>query len=324
MEIAYGGPFGRGWNRMKLILFRPFDAGKWFVLGFTVFLAGLADVGRWGGKAGTRIRDKVQGESVGEIFHRGFESVEGVLAGSIAAALVVMIVVASILLWILFLWLSSRGHFLFLDNLVHNRARVTAPWKEYARQGNSLFLWRIVYTLVCLLAIGPLVALGLMSLAPLVIDGVPGELGVASLVMLGLVVFLFVAGAAYVDFLLLHLVAPVMYKHRLSATEAWRKFWPVLREQLVYFLLYGLFVLFLNIVLGMAVAAFGFMTCCFGFLLLAIPYVGTVILLPASVTFRGLDLEFLAQFGGEFDLVSGFAGPAGAPPPPEPAGEEPA
>ncbi len=44
------------------------------------------------------------------------------------------------------------------------------------------------------------------------------------------------------------------------------------------------------------------MTCCVGLLVLIIPYVGTVVSLPIWYTLRGFTLEYLAQFGPEFDL----------------------
>ena len=48
---------------------------------------------------------------------------------------------------------------------------------------------------------------------------------------------------------------------------------------------------------------FGLLTCCIGWLLLAIPYIGAVVMLPIYVTFRSLDLEFLGQFGAEYTLL---------------------
>jgi hypothetical protein len=36
--------------------------------------------------------------------------------------------------------------------------------------------------------------------------------------------------------------------------------------------------------------------------LIAIPYIGSVILLPVSYTFRAFSIEFLAQFGEKFDV----------------------
>jgi hypothetical protein len=68
------------------------------------------------------------------------------------------------------------------------------------------------------------------------------------------------------------------------------------------------------IVLGIIVA--GFLTCCIGFLILAIPYVGSVVLLPVSYLFRALSVEFLEQFGPEYVLFPATTSPA--PPAPMP------
>ena len=53
--------------------------------------------------------------------------------------------------------------------------------------------------------------------------------------------------------------------------------------------------------LGIVVAALCLVTCC----IVLIPYVGTVILLPAWVLYRIYSVEFLAQFHPDFDVFTG-------------------
>ncbi len=43
--INFTRAFDSAWERMSIILFRPFDLGKWFVIGFGAFLAGLLSGG---------------------------------------------------------------------------------------------------------------------------------------------------------------------------------------------------------------------------------------------------------------------------------------
>ena len=45
MNIQFFEPLTRAWERMKHILWRPFDLAKWLVLGFSAWLAGLAGSG---------------------------------------------------------------------------------------------------------------------------------------------------------------------------------------------------------------------------------------------------------------------------------------
>src|SRR6185295_18482839 len=51
--------------------------------------------------------------------------------------------VLCIALWLVFTWLNSRGKFMFLHCVATNKAEVAVPWNKYAREGNSLFLFRI-------------------------------------------------------------------------------------------------------------------------------------------------------------------------------------
>jgi hypothetical protein len=55
----------------------------------------------------------------------------------------------------------------------------------------------------------------------------------------------------------------------------------------------------------------------------AIPYIGTVILLPVFVLLRSFSLLFLRQFGSDYDVWAGFTPPEFLPvlvPPPAPSG----
>ena len=44
-KIEIFKPFGEAFELMKKILFRPFDLKKWFVIGFTAWLANLGSGG---------------------------------------------------------------------------------------------------------------------------------------------------------------------------------------------------------------------------------------------------------------------------------------
>jgi hypothetical protein len=43
-------------------------------------------------------------------------------------------------------------------------------------------------------------------------------------------------------------------------------------------------------------------TCIVGGLLMAIPYLGAVLMLPITVFFRFYSVEYLAQYGSEFEV----------------------
>jgi len=122
--------------------------------------------------------------------------------------------------------------------------------------------------------------------------------------MAALVATLGAIACAYVSLFLDSFVVPVMYKDGIGAVEAWRRFVPTIERHFGAFVLYGLFVLALVVMVGAGVIAVGLMTCCIGLLLVALPYFGTVILLPLIVTYRAFSLEFLAQLGPGFAILA--------------------
>ena len=54
--------------------------------------------------------------------------------------------------------------------------------------------------------------------------------------------------------------------------------------------------------IGVVLIVFGLLTCCCGFFVLSTPYIGTVLLLPYYVFSQYFSIEFLKQFGPEFDI----------------------
>ncbi len=54
LHISVVDPVIPAIERVKTILFRPFDLGKWFVIGFCAWLAGQTRPGGGGGQRGVR------------------------------------------------------------------------------------------------------------------------------------------------------------------------------------------------------------------------------------------------------------------------------
>jgi hypothetical protein len=93
-----------------------------------------------------------------------------------------------------------------------------------------------------------------------------------------------------------------MYKDNLTATKAWGRFLSIFNKHPFHFILFGLFIFVLMVGFMIGVIFAGFMTCCIGFILLVIPYIGTVITLPVWYTLRAFSLEYFAQFGTEYNV----------------------
>ena len=300
MTIEYGAPLSLAWNRMTKALFKPFDIGKWFVVGFTAFLAGLMEShgASNGGSSRYNLDNRFDFDDFFDFPHTAWNWLMD-NPGWFTLIIFGILVVIGII--ILCTWLSSRGKFMFLDNVVHDRAKVTQPWREFRHEGNSLFAWRFVFGLICF----AIVVLFLIQAFYIALDIYENDfssrhiftfIGMAILLLLLIVIILYIAS------FLEHFVIPIMYKHRISTTRAWRRFLPLFSSHWFHFILFGLFMFLLNILVLVVVFMAVLFTCCLGLLLLIIPYISSVVTLPITYTFRAFGPEFLAQFGAELDI----------------------
>jgi hypothetical protein len=306
MDIAFIEPFGRAWERMKLALFRPFDLHKWFVIGFNAFLAGLADSHNASG-SGRSSRHQSFREFL-DFPNRAWAWMmahPGWFVAIIFGAMVVIVIV------IIVLWLSSRGKFMFLDNVVHNREEIAKPWKEFRREGDALFLWRLVFGLVCLVVFGAFAVFFFVAGRQIYLAGFSHRVPVPFLIGMGLVLLIMLLIIGYIAMFLDSFVVPIMYKNRIAATQGWSRLLTLLGRYPLHFIFYGVLMIGLYILFVISVVIIGILTCCIGWAFLVIPYIGTVVTLPVWYTFRAFSLEFLAQFGPEYVLF----------PPPEPQPE---
>ena len=298
MVIQYIPPFYRAWKRMELILFKPFNLGKWFALGFTAFLAELLRTGRGGGMNYINKGDL----DWDEFFELPWRIIEWLSQHPIWTVLIIVGVVIAIVLFVVLAWLSSRGMFMFLDNVVHNRSLIVKPWGEFKTIGDSLFLWRLVFSIISFI-----IPMGFMVVAFFIARNIYlSEYGFVSYLMLilacvfiGLLLFLVIG---YISMFLNNFVVPIMYKSGLMVNDAWRIFLMLFGKHVFHFILYGFFIFGLYILAVIGIIICGLITCCCGFILLIIPYIGSVLMLPVSVTFRALSLEFLEQFGDEYKI----------------------
>ncbi len=133
---------------------------------------------------------------------------------------------------------------------------------------------------------------------------------------------LFILLAVFVS-LVSSFMVPVMYRRRCGAMEAFHAAMGAITAHPRPVILYFLFA----IVLWLAIVLVSCLTACVTCCVTAIPYVGTVILLPLFVFMMSYLLLFVRQFGNDFDPWANFIAvapaaplvePPAALPPPEP------
>jgi hypothetical protein len=299
MTIRLFDPFSRAFERMSKALFRPFDIKKWFVVGFTAFLSELTDCGGNGGGGGGKSRGHVDWEEVLFFPQRAWEWLAENPVWATAIAFAAFLLFAFIILCV---WWSSRGKFLFLDNVVHDRSQVVAPWHEYRKEGNSLFLWMLILSAVVLAVVIAYLVQCITSLQALYETTADMTTLILPAILMALGLFAIMLITGFIDLMLYDFMVPIMYRDRVTAGKALQKFMPLLTSHFFSFIGYTLFYLFVIVLVVIAVIIAGLVTCCIGFVLLALPYIGAVVLLPVSYTLRAFSVEFLEQFGPEFQV----------------------
>ena len=302
MITNYGQPLSNAIERMKKALFRPFCFVKWINIGFTAFLAQLP--GCTGGGGGRNSGFKVDDFDWDKFYSFPATALDWLTSHPLWFVLIILGVIILVVFVIIMTWLNSRGKFMFLYNVVNNRDDVVKPWNEFRKQGNSLFWWQFIYGFI-VLVIFVLFIFYCFQIFKNMHEGLIPEITKFGFI-LGMIVILigFLVVTGYISLFLTDFVVPVMYKHQLTATKAWSKFLALAIQNIGSFLIYGLFIFALKIAVAVTVIFAAVLTCCIGLLLIMIPFVGAVVLLPVSYTFRAFSIEYFAMFGDDFNLLA--------------------
>ena len=305
-KIEIIAPFKAAFEWMKAMLFRPFDVAKWLTIAFAAFISGNAGSGGGNFRGLSRLGD---GDWKYRVTRQGDFGADWNLAPWFIAGIVGLVLVATVLA-VVWMWVSSRGKFIFTDCIVKNRGAIGEPWREYRREGNSYFLFSLAVAaaiiVLALLLLGViLVPFGVFSNH----DGPTGGAKAALVVILILFGLLWIA--VFIAFALIsHFMVPVMYRRRCSAREAFVDVAKLIAANPGPFLLFVLFMIALALGVVIVAGVVACATCCIG----ALPYISTVLLLPAIVSLAAYRLMFIRQFGDQYDVWAAAAPPTTLPP----------
>jgi len=318
-EINVTEPVSPALERVKTMLFKPFDLGKWFTIGFCAWLAFLGEGGGGGGfnsgfnNSSNNHFNAGNAGSAGDSLRHGYHQARDYVMNNlnwivpVAAAAVVLLLA----LWLLILWLSSRGRFMFLHCVALDKAEVAEPWTKFEREANSLFWFRLLLGLVGVVVMLPMLGGIALMIVRMVLHGEPDAGGILLAVVLGLIFIVLAIVFALINKFTTDFVVPIQFLRGGQCLAAWREFWGLLADNAGMFTLYILFQIVLGMAIGVIVLGAIIITCCIAGCLMIIPYIGTVLLLPVLVFKRSYPLYFLRQFGPSYDVFP----PASSAPP---------
>jgi hypothetical protein len=325
------------WERMVIILFRPFDPAKWGLMGFIAFLAVLAEGGvnfnnplPMGRQNTTTTTHTYQSLPAALHAFKQFTAWLGTLSGNPWLALFVALGALYVVLWLVLNWVGCRAEFVFIDNIVRNRAALVWPWKYYARQGNVWFLFHLGLTLLYVVLVGTTVA-AFLFLNWAWINGErdpnPGEYLVVGMSLLVFAVASILGGI--VLFLIRSLVQPLYFKQTMGLGQALTAVLSLIFTQPLSLFVYLLLSFAIGLAAGLVACLIFCATCCVIIWVSCVPFAGSLLLsavlcqliLPILVFTRCFQLDCLAQFGPQYDVwnvppAPGPAAPVNPLPPP--------
>ncbi len=297
-KISVLDPIAPALERVKTILFKPFDLGKWFVIGLCAWLAYLGKGGGGGNGFNFNFQHDVK-------LKQAIEQAEDFITENLfwIVPVAIFVVMLTIVICLVLTWLSSRGKFMFLHCVAQNKAEVKNPWSKFGKHGNSLFLFRILLGLIGAVSILPFIIAIVLFAIMLSRRGahIVPAMGILMfvLIIITLALILFLIEKFTTDF-----VVPIMFLRTTSCIAGWREFLTLLSVNKASFVLYILFQIVIGLCISAIILAAVCVTCCCACCILAIPYIGTVLLLPVFVFKRSYSLYYLRQFGPQFDVFS--------------------
>ena len=313
MNASLSQSLEHAWKHMVRVLFRPFDLSKWLVIGFSAWLASFtscnANLSTSFDGGGERGGDGDSGPGIFEATIAAVrESWTFLVENSWLAVMIFFVALIAAIIAIAMVWISSRAKFIFLDNVIRDQAQVVEPWGRFRHLGNSLFMFYLTFALIQFLVAGGIAGVGFGFFAMFGSGDFLEAPGAGFLVALGVIVgviilIVWILLSGLIAFFLNAFIVPIMYRFNLGTVAAWEYFLALLTQNPLPFVLCGLVVMLLALVLGIAITTIGCMTCCLGFILLMIPYVGTVVLLPLHVAYRAFTVDFLGQLDPDLRLL---------------------
>lgn len=289
-QISFYKIFEKTFERVNYLLFKPFDIIKWLIFGFGAFLSSLGRSNYFNFSFRNFNFDDINKTDLKEAFFTTFPLFLVTIIG------IFFIILA---IFLIFLWLSSRGTFIFIHQLSKNSPEIIKPFKEYSHLADSLFFFRLFMILISFfLFLTLLIIFSFCFGFSLIFENPFNKLPMIIIIFISLLLaFLFFL----IDGLLFDFVAPLMLKRDEKVLKTFSLF---LKE--LFFPNFQYFLLFYLLKIGLIFGS-TFLIClvtCFSCCMTCIPYISSVILLPISSFFRIFSLTFLSEFGKEYDIFA--------------------
>lgn len=307
----------QAWDRMKDILFRNASFARWMGMAFCVWisiigmnepnLAGEALIGR-AQPDPALLRSKIEACTTPDQMMNIYVDVLNQTTERARELLTPKLIGTALAIWLVLLaitcWLRARGAFMVMHRWHHPDATIAQSWAVGSGLGRSLFLFRLGFGLIMgVLTVVIGIDFHVHVFAPLLggaaFTGALATRGCLLVMGISLVLTVWITVAILVT----HFVVPIMYWRRVGLLAAWRAVMEFCNERpgamTIYFTMYIILVH-----VALAALALGMCcTCCCVSYLLILPFLNGILLLPATIFFRGLGISFLRQWRPDLETA---------------------
>ena len=316
--IGITAPLEKAFDRVVEYCFQPFNLTKWMVMGFVAWIISMGEGGFGGGinlftndlsKIPSKLILGHTGQAADEIknFIKDTFTTEVIVTTILISIVVILIIIT---MWLLVAWLKAKFQFIFLDNIICNRAEIKKPWSEFDSQGTSLFKWNIIFGVISTIILTLLILLTLGITLKMCWSSIEAKQllpeGKNGLIIGGVFLFITIIASialGIVSLIVNKLVVPIMYRDRLTITAAWKKCRPVFSKNrgniALFIIIYWIVLLAVGSVAGIALIIVMFLTCfffCLGFIPFVGGYLTATIMIPVTIFYRMFSYEYMMQF----------------------------
>ena len=211
----------------KAQLFRPLRLGQWSRLALVGLFAGEMSSGGGCNSGNFQIPSHTN-TGQREFLMNTFPDPR------VLVPLLIVLLITVPILWLLFMYLSSRMRFVLFDSVIAKRCEIRRMWRQRGEPAMRYFLWQIVLSIVTLAGIAVIVGVPALFAFALGWFTEPRS-HLAGLILVGILVF-FVFMSWMVLAILAHVftkdfVVPQMALEGISAFEGWSRLWKMLQSE---------------------------------------------------------------------------------------------
>ena len=304
MDVTAG--FDTAIERTRKLLFEPFNMAMWVCIALSATLESCSGPGfnfpSGGGGGG----------GGGNTF-KGLESATSAVGKVPDAAILVPLVLFGLFIgfgfMMLFQWLGARGTMMLTRATATGDEDIPSNWRETSDCSHSYFLFNLALIAIVLMP----TLLGGVTIAAA--SGVFSNPNTAKPPMALIAIFvicflLLILASQFVNCFFRNLIAPMMWKFNISATEGWQLFFKIAEKNVGPLLLFVVIRMVITVGMGIVNFIVGLMTCCIGF----IPIINQMLMAPLLCFERTYSIAVVHSLGPDFAMFDVMPGKGGKAP----------